>query len=226
MNKRYIDFVPVTKKGANPRPPVKVAKKPVPKDEEIKKTEKPIVEAEKTDFNRDTGGQDTAKEFPIEELFVEKTEFLTDDFDDVTQFGVIEDYHPKFVQVEVKKRPLGAKPATKPAAKTASAVSGAGAATAVKKTVAKKPAPMGATRANFINVGKIEKRPLSKNIYVRDLSEASVPKQQEKEEASKKPVVIIAKPEKDSKVGLVVAVILTIILGAAAGTVAFLLLPK
>jgi len=40
------------------------------------------------------------------------------------------------------------------------------------------------------------------------------------------PMTIIEKPEKDSKVGMVVAIILTIILGAAAGTVAFLLLPK
>ena len=39
-------------------------------------------------------------------------------------------------------------------------------------------------------------------------------------------VTIISKPEKDTKVGRVVAIILAIILGAAAGTVAFLLLPK
>lgn len=235
MNKRYIDFVPVTKKGANPRPPVKVVKKSAPKKEAVKESEeveKPIVQVEKEEVNlsRDAGGQDETKELPIEELFVEKTEFLTDDFGDVTQFGVIEDYHPKFVQVEVKKRPLGAKPvakpAVKPAVKTASAASGTGTAVVAKKTATKKPAPAGATRANFINVGKIEKRPLSKNIYVRDASGTSAPKQQEKAEASKKPVVIIAKPEKDSKVGLIVAVILTIILGAAAGTVAFLLLPK
>ena len=45
-------------------------------------------------------------------------------------------------------------------------------------------------------------------------------------EEPKGPVTIITKPEKDAHVSMVVAVILTIILGAAAGTVAFLLLPK
>jgi hypothetical protein len=65
---------------------------------------------------------------------------------------------------------------------------------------------------------KIEKRPLSKNVYQKNIT---VPK-----EEPKGPVTIIAKPEKDAKVRLIVAVILTIILGAAAGTVAFLLLPK
>ncbi len=70
----------------------------------------------------------------------------------------------------------------------------------------------------FINQEKVVKRPLSKNIYQKKVV---VP-----EEVPKGPVTIIAKPEKDAHVSLVVAVILTIILGAAAGTVAFLLLPK
>ena len=46
------------------------------------------------------------------------------------------------------------------------------------------------------------------------------------EEKPTGPVTIISKPEKESKVSLVVTIIITIILGAAAGTVAFLLLPK
>ncbi len=70
----------------------------------------------------------------------------------------------------------------------------------------------------FINQGKVEKRPLSKNVYQKKIV---VPK-----EEPKGPVTIISKPDKDTHVSLVVAVILTIILGAAAGTVAFLLLPK
>ena len=70
----------------------------------------------------------------------------------------------------------------------------------------------------FINQEKVIKRPLSKNVYQKKVE---VPK-----EEPKGPVTIIAKPEKDAHVSLVVAVILTIILGAAAGTVAFLLLPK
>lgn len=70
----------------------------------------------------------------------------------------------------------------------------------------------------FINQEKVVKRPLSKNVYQKKVV---APK-----EVPKGPVTIISKPEKDAHVSLIVAVILTIILGAAAGTVAFLLLPK
>ena len=70
----------------------------------------------------------------------------------------------------------------------------------------------------FINQDKITKRPLSKNVYRKKIEPAK--------EFTKKPITIITKPEKDTKVGLVVTIIITIILGAAAGTVAFLLLPK
>ena len=68
------------------------------------------------------------------------------------------------------------------------------------------------------NTDKIAKRPLSKNVYYKTIE---VPK-----ETPSAPVTIIDKPEKDSKVGVVVTIIVTIVLGAAAGTVAFLLLPK
>ena len=71
----------------------------------------------------------------------------------------------------------------------------------------------------FINQDKIKKRPLSKNVYRKKIEPA-------KESSAKKPVTIIAKPEKDTKVGIIITIIITIILGAAAGTVAFLLLPK
>lgn len=74
-------------------------------------------------------------------------------------------------------------------------------------------------QAHFVNTEKVVKRPLSKNVYQKKTVEA--PK-----EDPQAPVTIIYKPEKDSKVGLIVTIILTIILGAAAGTVAFLLLPK
>ena len=70
----------------------------------------------------------------------------------------------------------------------------------------------------FINQDKIKKRPLSKNVYKKKVV---VPK-----EEPKGPVTIITKPEKQAHVSLIIAIILTIILGAAAGTVAFLLLPK
>ena len=62
------------------------------------------------------------------------------------------------------------------------------------------------------------KRPLSKHVYTKKIEPAK--------EEKHGPVKIIEKPKKDSKIGLVITIILTIILGAAAGTVAFLLLPK
>ncbi|MDO4507895.1 MAG: hypothetical protein Q4B65_00670 [Candidatus Saccharibacteria bacterium] len=86
-----------------------------------------------------------------------------------------------------------------------------------EKEVAKVPKP--AKTSPFVNTDKIDKRPLSKNVYRKKIEEL-VP------ETPSGPVTIITKPEKDSKVGTVVAIILTIILGATAGTVAFLLLPK
>ncbi len=78
-----------------------------------------------------------------------------------------------------------------------------------------------APRAKFVNTEKVAKRPLSKsakNVYTKKIVEPQM--------ESTKPVRIISQPEKDSKMGLVAAIIITIILGAAAGTVAFLLLPK
>ena len=74
-------------------------------------------------------------------------------------------------------------------------------------------------RPQFINQDKVVKRPLSKNVYRK---KPPVPPKEE----PKGPVTIITKPEKRAHVGLVVTIIITIILGAAAGTVAFLLLPK
>lgn len=71
---------------------------------------------------------------------------------------------------------------------------------------------------HFINTDNVAKRPLSKNVY-----EKPTPTEEAK---PSKPVTIIAKPEKDSRAGLVVTIILTIIFGAAVGTVAFLLLPR
>ena len=202
MNKRYIDFVPVDK-----RKKVKVEKQ--------------------------------EKEIPLEEMFAERIEPIEVSAEKKSaKFGVIEDYRPKFVKTEVKKRPLGAKPALKsapkvkkpaavkpvpkPVAKPAIKPAAKIAVKADPKAAAKKAAPAGAIQAKFINLNKIEKRPLSKNVYARKPAPVQAPKKEE----SKKPTVIITKPEKSSKVGMIVAVILTIILGAAAGTVAFLLLPK
>ena len=70
----------------------------------------------------------------------------------------------------------------------------------------------------FINTAKVAKRPLSKNVYKKEVKTP--------DEKPKGPVTIISKPEKGAHVSLIVTIILTIVLGAAAGTVAFLLLPK
>lgn len=87
-------------------------------------------------------------------------------------------------------------------------------------TTGKVASGFGTPRARFVNTEKVAKRPLSKNVYPKKVV---VPEEVEK---PSKPVTIINKPEKDSKMGMVVAIIITIILGAAAGTVAFLLLPN
>ena len=87
----------------------------------------------------------------------------------------------------------------------------------VEKVAKKKEAPK-VVKSPFINQDKVVKRPLSGHGFRK---EVAVP-----QEVPKGPVTIIAKPEKDAHVSMIVTIILTIILGAAAGTVAFLLLPK
>ena len=94
---------------------------------------------------------------------------------------------------------------------------------------AKTVGPDGPLITKYLNTDKIEKRPLS-NTYKKRAAvtprEAVKTQIKETQKKTKTPERIILKPEKDSKAGMIIAVILTIILGAAAGTVAFLLLPK
>ncbi|MDO4747020.1 MAG: hypothetical protein Q4A70_01600 [Candidatus Saccharibacteria bacterium] len=167
--------------------------------------------------------------------------------DDDLQLGVIEDLNTKFVSSEVEKKPLGSaqakkgsdlkevksrrllgrksrktavKPVEKPVENSESKVVrnvAPGVRSAQNVQNAQK-ATYKMPKSPFINQDKVAKRPLSKNAYQRKVE---VP-----EEKPSGPVAIIAKPEKDKKVSLVVTIIITIILGAAAGTVAFLLLPK
>ncbi len=114
---------------------------------------------------------------------------------------------------EIKAKKIGNKQVKKPVEKPVenSNKSGVKKADLNKKTFE-------VPKATFINQEKIIKRPLSKNVYQKKIEEFK--------EDQKGPVTIISKPEKDSKTGLIVTIILTIILGAAAGTIAFLLLPK
>lgn len=162
------------------------------------------------------------------------------------KLGMVEDLNPKFVKTDVPKRPLSSRAEAshfkteKPELMTAKAKKVGNRANT--RTNSKKSAKTGVKPVEnsvensknssaqatyqppknpFINQGKVEKRPLSKNVYAK-----RTPLPKEILEEPKGPVTIISKPEKDANVGLIVAVILTIILGAAAGTVAFLLLPK
>lgn len=133
----------------------------------------------------------------------------------------------KAKKVSMSQMPVFGKkaPAVKPAGKTTEKATSAKKPVvtdevlkAVVKKAEKDEKTMKLPQAKFVNTEKIEKRPLSKNVYQKPVV-APV-------EEPKGPVTIIQKPEKDSKVGLIVTIIITIILGAAAGTVAFLLLPK
>ena len=156
------------------------------------------------------------------------------------KLGEIEDLSPKFVKMDVPKRPLGesaehkiaVQPAMKDEVKEAKSKKligrfknkGLAKGAAKNAMISEKKAVVrnetfAAPKPTFINQDKVAKRPLSKNVYQKKIATIE-------EKASKGPVAIITKPEKESKVGLVVAIILTIILGAVAGTIAFLLLPK
>ena len=212
MNKRYMDFVPKNKK---PVAKQVAAEKPVPVKEEVVVSETVV-----------TTEEDILDDATLDEFFAVDTNPRHRNEPD---FGVIEEYKPKFVKTEIKKRPLGAKPAVDAASVKAQKI----ASRPFTKPAAPKAAPekkpevpaqpakeetLKVPKTRFVNTEKVEKRPLSKNVYKKKIVAP-------KEEPSG-PVTIIAKPDKGSHIGVIVTIILTIVLGAAAGTVAFLLLPK
>lgn len=225
MNKKYMDFVPAKPKGKGSVRNVVVEKKVV------KSTPKVASKAvQKTVKSK--------KQEKIEEVQKEKV-ILEDSFSIGAEtfslkkepnYGVIEDFRPKFVKTEVEKRPLSHSHFTSEKSVLSEAKSKKVGMRGVEKPVEKvketgkngkdseDKAKMKIPKSPFINQTKVPKRPLSKNVYERKVEPTK--------EKMTGPVTIIAKPEKDSKVSLVVTIILTIILGAAAGTIAFLLLPK
>lgn len=155
------------------------------------------------------------------------------------RLGEIEDVNPRFVMTDVPKRPLGETQTTtaKNEVSSAKAKRSVGRVSPLRNTkqqhaetkvqvmdkVAKEPASdrYEMPKSPFINQDKVVKRPLSsKNVYSKQAPVDRSAKQ------SNKPVTIISKPEKESHIGVIVTIILTIIFGAVAGTVAFLLLPK
>ncbi len=221
MNKRYMDFVP---KGKNIP-----AKKPV----EVKKSVPVAEEPEVISYTEEV----VTEEFLDATPDVAIEEFLAVDTNprrmSEPEYGVIEEYKPKFVQTEIKKRPLGQPEAKKPVNTAAFAkAQKVSARPFMKAKPAEKPAEKApetpekksekeefkTPKTRFVNTEKVEKRPLSKNVYKKTIVAP-------KEEPSG-PVTIITKPDKGSHIGVIVTIVLTIILGAAAGTVAFLLLPK
>ena len=211
MNKRYIDFVPARKTAVK-------EKSSVPKKDVYKAVPRVQGPRVTTKINRVDSNEQFGK--------------VTDDrfkFDNESDFGVIQDLNDRFIGSTVEKRPLNDKKDEKETVKNVKA----------KKVLRKKPRleddfgriePLnrGAEQSKretfkmpnspFINQEKVVKRPLSRNAYQKEI----VPPKEE----TKGPVTIIEKPDKDKKAGLIATIIITIILGAAAGTVAFLLLPK
>ena len=210
MNRRYIDFVPAKKAPVRSSSPIeKTAPKAETTVEEIAvfHEDEPIYHKKQitTAF--------------LEERQVPRPAFIQRE----PELGIVEDVA---LENDVEKRPLSSpKKASDDEIKAVKAKK-VGNQEVVEKPVEKPEKKESETdktyktpKSPFINQEKVEKRPLSKNVYRKKVVTPV-------KEEPKAPVTIIEKPEKQAHVSLVIAIILTIILGAAAGTVAFLLLPK
>ena len=205
MNKRYIDFVPA-KDGKKPaaqakqgvKPAVKSAIKPVARSA-VKEASKPVVK---------TVAKPAARTMAEKKKSQESPRIIYTAMPTLKQRTTKAKETPK-----VSFSTSTTRGKSEPMLGVVEDVNPAGAG--VKPTASAYKAP----NSPFINRAPVAKRPLSKNVYQKK-TEAVVT------EKAKGPVTIIAKPEKDAHVSVIVTIILTIILGAAAGTVAFLLLPK
>lgn len=212
MNKRYMDFVPSKSTPVSRQQKVATRKQTV----RMASTPRTVVKTS-TGVNFDTRHNTTRSTRREPEM----------------ELGVIEDFAPKFIKTTTEKRPLNSGKTAprrvannvsqsakvqKASAKVSGGIAKTGSAVRTRQ-VAKTNANYETPRTPFINMDKVVKRPLSKNVAQKN--EKKILKKD-----AKKPVVAAKKKEKDSKVGLIITIILTIILGAAAGTVAFLLLPK
>ncbi len=208
MNRKYIDFVP-THRVDNPDETPAPAKRPASKEVDELDINEVFAPRETKPRAGVTISKHPAPKVDYNKKFVKTTP--------VTKRPIGDDSEVKAAKARkitasrmplMGKKPTTAKPVTKPVAK----------ATPVPKPESKKVETLKVPKANFVNTEKVTKRPLSKNVYQKKIVAP--------EEKETTPVTIIDKPEKDSRIGLVVTIIITIILGAAAGTVAFLLLPK
>lgn len=243
MTKRYIDFAPAKKRTTTA--PAKTVSAPAPKPAPVQpvtavfvrrtvvkevKPVQPVRPAAKPVTPVQETPKPVAKPAPKPETFepTAKTFATTREL----SYGVIEDYEPFFTAAKVEKRPLStprpsAELAEAKAKKVRSSLFGSNSKKNKEEKAPIKEAPVAkepefqalkTPDTPFVKSVQVEKRPLSKNVYKKP---APTPV-----EASTGPVKIIDKPEKDSHIGPIIAIILTIILGAAVGTVAFLLLPK
>lgn len=226
MNKRYMDFVPARKKSAAIR---KETKKPVVAEEPA--AVKGLVVAKRSIAAKKSVVKEPA--MPALGAASKKSVAKTTKVDSHPrsmatrkdlELGVIEDLNTNVIEVATLEATTAhghalrgddelklAKATNLKARKPAEKISGLKTKEAEVTETFKPP------KTPFINQDKVVKRPLSKNVYQKKVAT--------KEEV-KGPVTIITKPEKSTKVSLIVIIILTIILGAVAGTVAFLLLPK
>lgn len=215
MRKQYMDFVP-SKSGAK-----KTVRPVTPSQPKVVRASKPAG-THAVRANGSTGVRAAKVKTAEVANASDKVSFVGEKG---AKLGEIENLNTRFVNPNVPKRPLNAAPHfTVVKTEVAKAKSqrvidrerGADEPKAVQKDGTSKEYKV--PKTPFINQDKVQKRPLSKNVYQK--------KEVKPKDEKQAPVTIIAKPEKQAHAGMIVTIILTIILGAAAGTVAFLLLPK
>ncbi len=256
MKRQYIDFVPINNRQIQQEPPKPVIRtvQVAYTENLVEIAESPKNPVINTLVQDTIIAKKPINENPAEEKLVSNLEIAEEDLLDESlmandklfssnptpEYGVIEDYEPLkkdqkissksfetpvFKAANVEKRPLSA-PHHFVSKKAMQDITAAKAEKISKKPLdlskkaVKKPTPKKETedfKTPFIN-RNVEKRPLSKTVYP--------PKTIKVSEESSGPVTIINKPEKDAHASLVIVILLTIILGAAVGTVAFLLLPR
>lgn len=132
-------------------------------------------------------------------------------------FGVVENFQPKFLKTEVEKRPLSSSApadtstkATKPVSKTADLAA---------KSQMRIPHPQFGGTSRLKRRSTAAKNPYPPNPALSRAAEAVAPE-------TKSPVKVVKDTKKSNKIGAFLAVLGTIVLGAAVGTIAFLLLPR
>lgn len=219
MNRRYIDFVPKKEASNVTTAPVVV----MPPEASVSLKPRQMTDIQRVRNVRATEEAEEVVVTPPEKEIPEITTVKAEKIPRIPLFRrPVEKSVDKVVEKPVEKSEdfadlTGKKEARKPERKSEARPDEKTLAQATK-TAGDLDRKLKIPKVAFVNTEKIVKRPLSKNVYQKKIVTP--------EEKPQGPVTIIAKPEKDSRVSLVVTIIITIILGAAAGTVAFLLLPK